>query len=115
MQLQEFSSAFHEAGIGIVAITYDAPELQQPFIDEFGISYPLLSDIGASTVLALDILNSDKSPGDDNYGIPWPGIFIVSPGKEIDGKIFLEGYRTRVSAEAVLDYAQGILDPADSG
>ena len=111
VKLQENSAAFQDAGISIVAITYDAPELQQPFIEEFGISYPLLSDIDATTIRSLGILNTDQAPGDDSYGIPWPGIFIVNPTKEIVGKIFLEGYSTRVSAEAVLGYAQELLDP----
>ncbi|MFT5483590.1 MAG: peroxiredoxin [Halieaceae bacterium] len=115
VKLQEISAVFHDAGIGIVAITYDAPELQQPFIDEFSISYPLLSDIDATTIRSLGILNTDQAPEDDHYGIPWPGIFIVNPAKEIVGKIFLEGYSTRVSAEAVLDYAQDILDPSKPG
>ena len=47
MQLQEQVANFKEAGIGIVAITYDSPELQQVFIDAASITYPLLSDIDA--------------------------------------------------------------------
>ena len=33
MQLQDYVKGFEEAGIGVIALTYDAPELQQAFID----------------------------------------------------------------------------------
>lgn len=106
VQLQENINAFNEAGIAVVALTYDAPELQQEFVDKNGISYPLLSDIDATSILALDILNAEYEPGDGAYGIPYPGIYVVNPDMEIVGKIFVEGYKTRVDAQAVLGYAQ---------
>ena len=94
----------------MVAITYDSPELQQAFIDDQGITFPLLSDIDAMTMKTLEILNTEYSPGDDSYGIPWPGIFIVSPAGKIVGKVFLEGYATRVEAAWVLEQAINTLN-----
>lgn len=110
VQLQSSLQAFHDAGIGVVALTYDEPQLQQAFIDKNGIAYPFLSDVDAYTVKVLGILNEDKEPGDESYGIPHPGIFIVTPDLEIVGKIFVDGYSKRVSAEAVLAYAQERLN-----
>ena len=55
MQLQEQAANFEKVGIGIVAITYDSPELQQVFIDAASITYPLLSDIDAETIRTLGI------------------------------------------------------------
>jgi peroxiredoxin len=109
VQLQEQLGGFESAGIAVVAMTYDAPELQQAFIDEQGISYPMLSDIDASSVKALGILNTKYQPGDNAYGIPYPGIFVVAPDMTIVGKIFVEGYSTRVDAAAVLVYAREVL------
>lgn len=109
MELQQHVDAFEQAGIGIVVITYDAPELQQDFIDAEGITYPFISDIDAATMVALDILNEDQQPGDRAYGIPHPGVFVVNPQQEIVGKIFVESYRIRVDGEGVLDYAQQVL------
>ncbi len=111
VQLQEHRQAFKQAGIGVVAMTYDAEALQQAFVKEQNLDIPLLSDIDATSFTSLGILNTDYEPGDDNYGIPWPGIFIVDPRGEIRGKLFLEGYATRVDSVAVLNYAQGLLDP----
>jgi peroxiredoxin len=106
VQLQENLEAFEEAGIAVVALTYDAPELQAAFIQEHGITYPFLSDIDAASVKTLDILNTDYEPGDNAYGIPWPGIFVVDTHRKIVGKIFVEPYSIRVDAAGVLRYAR---------
>ena len=108
-QLQDSVEAFDAAGIGIVVVTYDAPELQQVFIDAGSITYPFISDIDATTMIALGILNEDYGPGDSNYGIPHPGVFVVNPEQEIVGKIFVESFRTRVDGEGVLEYALDLL------
>ena len=110
MQLQSYLEDFRQAGIGVVAITYDTPELQRAFIDKVGLRYPLISDIDAGTMRALGILNTEYQPGDSNYGIPYPGIFIVDRSGTIVGKLFLEGYSTRVDAAAVLAFARQLLE-----
>ena len=110
MELQQHVDAFEQAGIGIVVITYDAPELQQDFIDAEGITYPFISDIDAATMVALGILNEDYQPGDRTYGIPHPGVFVVNPRQDIVGKIFVESYRIRVDGAGVLNYALQVLD-----
>ena len=93
----------------MVAITYDTPELQQTFIDAASITYPVISDIDAATMEALDILNEEYGPDDDNYGLPYPGIYVVNPDKEIVGKIFVERYQIRVDAPTTLAYAKELL------
>lgn len=90
-------------------MTYDSPELQRAFQEEFGVTIPLLSDVNGVSMQALGILNTEYEPGHDNYGIPWPGIFIVDRNMTIAGKIFVEGFMTRVSAEGVLAYANEVL------
>ena len=109
MELQQHVDAFQQAGIGIVVITYDAPEVQQAFIEDEGITYPFISDIDTATMVALGILNEDHQPGDRTYGIPHPGIFVVNPQREIAGKIFVESFRIRVDGESVLNYALQVL------
>ena len=109
MQLQSHLAGFAAAGVGVLALTYDAPERQQEFIDKYAITYPLVSDIDATSVKSLGLLNTDYEPGDANYGIAYPGVFVLNPAQEIVGKIFLDGYRTRVDADGVLAYAQEVL------
>ncbi len=108
--MQESVEDFAEAGIGIVVITYDAPELQQAFVDAGGITYEFISDIDAATILALGILNEDYVPGDDAYGIPHPGVFVLNPAGEIVGKVFIESFRERVDGPGTLAYALELLD-----
>lgn len=109
VQLQENSELFSKAGISIVALTYDAPELQQVFINKHQIKYPLLSDIDAKSIIALDILNTNYQPGQSSYGIPYPGVFVVDRAMKVVGKIFIEPYQTRVHALGVLSYAESQL------
>jgi peroxiredoxin len=109
VQLQSALPDFRAAGIDIVAMTYDAPTLQQQFISKFNITYPLLSDVAATSVKRLGILNGDYAPGDANYGIPHPGVFILDREQKIVGKIFVEAYSTRVDAAGVLAYAKRVL------
>jgi peroxiredoxin len=109
VQLQGQLNEFHAAGLAVAALTYDAPKLQRRFIDRFSISYPVLSDIDATSVRNLGILNTDYEPGDNNYGIPYPGVFVIDPAGTIVGKIFVEGYSTRVDANGDLAYALSVL------
>ena len=111
MQLQGHLKQFEASGIGVVALTYDAPRLQRKFIDRFAIAYPLLSDIDATSIKNLGILDAEYKPGDSAYGIPYPGVFIVDTAQKIAGKIFIEGYETRVDADGVLTYALEVLPP----
>jgi len=110
VQLQENLEAFQSGGIAVVAMTYDAPQLQQVFITAQGIEYPLLSDVDATSVKTLDILNTDYEPGHGSYGIPYPGIFVINRDFKIVGKIFVDGYQRRVDARGVLNYATGLLE-----
>ncbi len=93
----------------MVAITYDTPELQQTFIDAASITYPVISDIDAATMQALGIHNEEYGPDDDNYGLPYPGIYVVNPDKEIVGKIFVDRYQIRVDGPTTLAYAKELL------
>ena len=94
----------------MVAMTYDDPELQQRFIEAGSITYPFLSDIDATTMTALGILNEEYEPGHSAYGIPHPGVFVLDPEQQIVGKIFVEDYVIRVDAEGTLAYALEALD-----
>lgn len=109
MQLQENKAGFDAAGIGMVAITYDEPAVQQAFIDKFKITIPVLSDSTALTFKTLGILNTDYAPGDFQYGIPHPGIIVVDSGGWVVGKLFLEDYSSRVDAAAALAFARTAL------
>lgn len=52
------------------------------------------------SVKALGILNADHGPGDEHYGIPDPGMFVIDRQGRTVGKVFVKGYATRVDAAA---------------
>ncbi|PLW82758.1 hypothetical protein CWI75_09300 [Kineobactrum sediminis] len=114
VQLQAHKAAFDAAGVGLVALTYDAPHLQQAFADKHGITIPLLSDIDALSFKTLGILNTDYAPGDDHYGIPDPGMIVIAPDGTVAGTLFLDGYSRRVAADAALLFALEVLS-AEAG
>ena len=109
IELQALLPGFRAAGIGVVAMTYDAPELQRDFIERYDIDIPLLSDIDTSSVKTLGILNTKYQPGDHQYGIPYPGIYLLDTDMRIVAKLFVEDYAQRVEAGAVLNQAIELL------
>jgi len=109
IELERNKAAFDAAGIGMVAITYDKPILQQAFIEKFSITIPIVSDINALSFKTLGILNSDYKQEDFEYGIPHPGVIVVDRKGEVVGKLFLEAYSSRVDAAATLAFAKAVL------
>lgn len=109
VQLQEHASKFDAAGIGLVAITYDEADVQQAFVEAFGITIPLMSDIDALSFKTLGILNADHTPGDAEYGIPYPGMVVIDTKGRVVGKLFIEDYRLRIDAAAALAFAKAVL------
>jgi peroxiredoxin len=109
VQLQSRLEGFQQAGIGVVALTYDTPALQKKFTDKYAIGYPLLSDVGAASVTSLGVLDTDYEEDDSPIGVAHPGVFVVNRERQIVGKLFIEDYKTRVSADGVLAFAQDKL------
>jgi peroxiredoxin len=109
IQLQETRADFEAAGIGMVAITYDEPALQQALIVKFGITIPVLSDVNALSFKTLGILNKEYADGDFQYGIPHPGMIVIDPQGTVVGKLFLEAYSSRVDSAAALAFAKSAL------
>lgn len=95
-ELNDYADKYKALGYGVVAISYDTPTILNDFSRKNDLTYPLLSDQAAATIKAYNILNSKYSLGDDNYGIPYPGIVIINPQGNIEHKYFFEGYIKRV-------------------
>lgn len=109
IQLQGARNDYAAAGIGLVGISYDSPELQQAFIRQHGITIPILSDLNAMSFKTLGILNEQYQPGDMQYGIPHPGMIVVAADGTVVGKLFIEAYSSRVDARAALQFASEAL------
>ena len=110
MQLQGLQQEFDRAGFSLVAMTYDSPEMLTAFVAEETLKFPLLSDVEALSFQALGILNQDYAKGDDHYGIPYPGIFVVDRDARIRAKFFMAPYAERIDGKTVLEAIRN-LDP----
>lgn len=105
MQLTEISDQFEAMGINVVAITYDAVELLKDVQLDQDIGFPLLSDVNRQHVDAFGVLNTDYAPDSRAYGVPYPGIFLISPDGVIRHKFAEERYQDRPDFAHVLEAA----------
>jgi len=93
IELNNNANDFNDLGYGLAAISYDNTDILQKFSQQKSLNYPLLSDQQAKTVSAYNIMNKDYVQGDDNYGIPYPGVIVKG---NVTHKRFFKGYKNRV-------------------
>lgn len=67
-----------------------------------GIAFPLLSDAGSQTFKAYGILNTTVDAGTSNYGIPFPGTFLIDRGGKVTARFFEEAYQERNTVSTIL-------------
>lgn len=107
VQLQSDLNEIQATGGQLVAISYDSSEILKRFAAKKSIAYPLLSDTGSKTIDAYGIRNKEATGR--TSGIPYPGTFIVGTDGVIRAKLFLEGYKERASAEAIVKALKNAL------
>ena len=113
VELQEGYKKFEEHGIKLYAISYDDKQVLKDFAENYGISYPLLSDIDSAVIKQYGILNTEIQPGDAIlYGIPFPGTYITDENGVVIQKFFHDTYKRREGPELLVDAALGrvVLD-----
>ncbi len=89
-------------GLRVVAITYDSPAVLSDFAQRQQITFTLLSDQGSATIKAFGILNTTVDPTSSNYGIPFPGTFIVNRQGVVTSRYFEEAYQERTTVSNIL-------------
>jgi len=112
----ELNSAYDrltEAGLGVMAISYDSPEILQSFSERHGgIRFTMLSDPESKIINAFGIRNTDHAEGSMGYGIPYPGTYIVDTDGVVIEKFFAPDYRERFTADTILLKTFGVGDGA---
>ena len=63
MELQRRVKDLEAQGIGLAVVTYDSPETLRKFADGYGITYPLIADVGSPIITAYGLLNTTVEPG----------------------------------------------------
>lgn len=103
-QLAELQTRLPELarrGLGLAAVTYDSPAILSDFSTRRGITFPLLSDPGSGTIKRYGILNTTVDAASTNYGIPFPGSFIVDRRGVVTSRFFEQAYQERNTVSAI--------------
>jgi peroxiredoxin len=107
-QLVEVTPEFAAMGISVATMTYDSLDILKAAEEDYSVSFPMLRDEDVKHVSALGILNQQYQPGQRAYGIPEPGIFLVSADGIIRFKFAEQDYRMRPDFGLVLEAASGL-------
>ena len=96
MELQSRYADITKQGLGLIAISYDAPETLKKFADSRAITFPLISDPGSAIIKRYGLLNDTADPKSRTYGIPHPGTFIVDRKGVVQSRFFEEDRKSVV-------------------
>jgi peroxiredoxin len=102
IELQSRAGELKAQGLGLAVITYDPPAVMADFSRRRGITFPLLSDPGSRTIKAYGILNTTVAADTSNYGIPFPGTFLIDRNGKVTSRFFEEAYRERNTVSTIM-------------
>ena len=102
MELQSRYADITKQGLGLVVISYDAPDTHKKFADSRGITFPMISDAGSAIIKRYGLLNETMDPKSRSYGVPHPGTFIVDRKGVVQSRFFEDAYQERYTAATIL-------------
>ncbi|MGE3842750.1 MAG: redoxin domain-containing protein, partial [Vicinamibacterales bacterium] len=102
VELQSRVNELKAQGLGLAVITYDSPAILADFKKRRGITFPLLSDAGSATIKSFGILNTTVAEGTTNYGIPFPGTFLVDRTGKVTSRFFEAAYQERNTVSTIM-------------
>ena len=102
MELQGRLETLKREGLGLVAISYDPVPVLAEFAARRSITFPLLSDSGSAIIKQYGILNTTVAAASPQYGIPFPGTFIVDARGVVTSRHFETAYQERDTITSVL-------------
>ena len=102
LDLQRRMPELRAQGLGLAVITYDSPKVLADFSRRRGITYPLLSDAGSRTIRSYGILNTTVDQTSTNFGIPFPGTFIINRQGVVTARFFEPAYQERTTVSSMM-------------
>ena len=102
MELQGRLPELKAKGLGLAVITYDPPAVLADFSRRRGITFPMLSDPGSRTIRGYGILNTAVAETSTNYGIPFPGTFMINRQGGVTARFFEEAYQERNTVASIM-------------
>ena len=89
-------------GFAVAVITYDSMAILADFARRRGITFPLLTDQGSATIKSYGLLNTTVDSASTNYGVPFPGTFLVNRQGVVTARFFEEAYQERNTVASIL-------------
>lgn len=102
MELQSNLEKIHAEGLGVAAISYDSLDILKSFAERKKITFPMLSDPDSKIIREFGILNEQSKPGTMQFGIPYPGTYLVDRSGRVTSKFFEDDYTQRFTAADIL-------------
>ena len=102
MELQSNLEKIRAEGLGVAAISYDSVAVLKSFAERRGITFPLLSDADSKIIRDFGIFNEQSKEGSMQYGIPYPGTYLVDRAGRVTAKYFEDDYTQRYTAGDIL-------------
>jgi hypothetical protein len=102
VELQSNLEKIRAEGLGVAAISYDSTAVLKSFAERRGITFPLLSDPDSKTIRDFGIFNEQSQEGTMQYGIPYPGTYLVDRAGRVTAKYFEDDYTQRYTSGDIL-------------
>jgi hypothetical protein len=102
VELQQSLDKLRERGLGLAAVSYDSVAVLKNFSERKGITFPLLSDSDSHVIRSYGLLNESVSKDTPQFGIPYPGTFILDKSGVVTQKYFEADFRQRYTASEIL-------------
>jgi len=102
VELQQSLDQLRKRGLGVAAVSYDSVAVLKNFSERQGITYPLLSDTDSKVIGSYGLLNESVAKDSPQYGIPYPGTFILDRAGVVAQKYFEADFRQRYTASEIL-------------
>ena len=109
MELEQNRDEFRKLGLGLAAVSYDSEAVLHTFAGRKGIHFKLLSDPDSKVIRQLGLLNETVEKTNPNFGIPYPGSFVLDSKGVIVAKYFEDDYRQRYTAADLLMHQFGVI------
>jgi hypothetical protein len=102
VELQSNLDKIRAEGLGVAAISYESVAVLKNFSERRGITFPMLSDPESKIIRDFGILNEEAQPGTAQYGIPYPGTYLLDRTGHVTAKYFEDDYTQRYTSSAIL-------------
>lgn len=118
--LQRIAGELDKRGVALFGISYDDVSDLRRFADGWGVRFPLLADRGSELLQRIGMVDLDLAehaaefglvPRDHQWGVAYPGVFVLDEDGLVVEKHFERNYRERRTAETLLEQALGTAVP----